>query len=277
MKRGKVVGVPEPSPRISVVLPVFRPDPTQYAVAIDSILSQTFRDIELVIVEAEPSEQSVACLKRASDSRIRWFQFEGPPCVAAQHNLAVTLARGALIARADADDICEPQRLERELAFLDQHADIDVAGSNLTVIDDHGTVIGKRDYPADHEAIVAAMRRYNPIANSTVVFRRRIVERHGGCDTSMQLAEDYDWYSRLAREGVRFANLQEPLVRYRISSGSQKSTKLRATLEATIEIKRRYWTGEFDLRGRAMYALEHFLLLLPPSWVLRLFMALRYK
>lgn len=270
--------MPDSLPRVSVILPVFRPDPTQFAVAIDSILSQTLRDFELVIVEAEPSGETRAVTERGADPRIRWFRFEHPASVAAQHNHAISLARGQLIARADADDICEPQRLEREVAFLDENPDVDVVGSNLTIVDERGAVIGRRVYPGDHASIVAAMKRYNPIANSSVMFRRHVADRFGGWNTTSGLpAQDYDWYSRLAHGNVRFANLPEPLVRYRIHPASLKSTKLDATLRSTLEIKRRHWAAEFGPIDRAVYALEHLLLLLPASWVLRLFMAVRYR
>ncbi|MHB8998078.1 MAG: glycosyltransferase [Thermoanaerobaculia bacterium] len=265
-------------PRVSVILPVFRPDPAQFAAAIESIVSQTFRDFELVIVEAEPSSETRAVTEQRADPRIRWIHFESPASVAAQHNQAISIARAPLIARADADDICEPRRLEREVAFLDENPDVDVVGSNLTIIDEHGAVVGRRIYPGDHVSIVAAMKRYNPIANSSVMFRRKVVDRFGGWDTTSSLpARDYDWYSRLAHERVRFANLQEPLVRYRIHPASMKSTRLEATLRATLEIKHRYWAEGFGLVDRAVYMLEHMLLLLPASWVLRLFMAIRYR
>jgi glycosyltransferase involved in cell wall biosynthesis len=257
---------------------VFRPDPTQFAAAIESILSQTFSDFELVIVEAEPSSGTRAVTEQRVDPRIRWIHFEGPASVAAQHNHAIAIARAQLIARADADDICEPQRLEREVGFLDENRDIDVVGSNLAIIDEHGTIVGRRIYPGDHVAIVAAMKRYNPLANSSVMFRRKVVDRFGAWDSTSSLpARDYDWYSRLAHEGVRFANLQEPLVRYRIHPASMKSTRLEATLRATLEIKRRYWAEEFGPVDRAVYMLEHMLFLLPASWVLRLFVAIRYR
>ena len=132
------------------------------------------------------------------------------------------------------------------------HPDIDVVGSALTVIDGQSNVVGTRRYPTEHEEIVSAMRRFNPIANSTVMFRREVYERFGGWRDSALPAQDYEWYSRLAAGGARFANLEEPLVRYRLHGGSIKSSKLRGTIQTTLEVKNLYWRREMDLRSRAV-------------------------
>jgi hypothetical protein len=88
--------------------------------------------------------------------------------------------------------------------------------------------------------------------------------------------EDYDLWCRLALAGVRFANLSEPLVRYRIHAGGSKRAKLRGILRGTLDIKMRYWNEHMDLAARARLWAERCLLLLPPEWVLRLFMRLQY-
>lgn len=263
-------------PLVSVVVPVFEPHPRYFRQAIDSVLQQSFRDFELIVVEDPSSSSGRSALSGITDARLRHIVNAQRTSLPQQHNRGLAESRGRFICRFDADDICEPQRLERELDFLRAHPDIGVVGSTLTVIDEQSQVIGVRRYPADHQDIVSAMRRYNPIANSTVMFRREVYERCGGWRESALPAQDYEWYSRLAVAGVRYANLQEPLVRYRIHRGSLKASQLRGTILTTIDVKRTYW-NDMDVVSRATLWAEHLLLLLPSWLVLKMFMAIRYR
>ncbi len=264
------------TPLVSIVMPVFEPHPVFFRQAIDSVLAQSFTDFEVIIVEDPSPAQGRAMLAGVTDSRLTHILNTERTSLPRQHNRGLAEARGRFICRFDADDICEPHRLERELAFLEAHPDIDVVGSWLTVIDEQGAIVGSRRYPTDHASILAAMRRFNPVANSTVMFRREVYERFGGWRDSTLPAQDYEWYSRLGAGGARFANLDEPLVRYRLHGGSIKSSQLRGTIRTTIEVKRMYWLSHMDLASRMMLLAEQALLLLPAWLVLKLFVAIRY-
>jgi glycosyltransferase involved in cell wall biosynthesis len=265
------------APTVSIVVPVFMPHPVYFRQAIDSVLQQTFADFELIVVEDPSPSSGQLLLNGIDDPRLKYIVNAERTSLPRQHNRALSETRGRFICRFDADDICEPQRLERQLAFLESHSDIDVVGSCLTVIDEKSAVVGARRYPTKHDDIVESMHRFNPIANSTVMFRREIYERFGGWRDSVLPAQDYEWYSRLAAGGARFANLQQPVVRYRLHGGSIKSSKLRGTIQTTLDVKNMYWRKEMDLRSRAMMALERILLYLPEALVLRLFTAIRYR
>lgn len=265
------------TPLVSVVVPVFDPDPVFFRQSIDSVLTQTFTDIEVIVVEDPSARSGAQALAGITDPRLRHIVNSARTSLPQQHNRALAEARGRFICRFDADDICEPNRVERELSFLQSHPDIDVVGSGLTVIDESGAVIGARQYPGEHPAILSAMRRYNPIANSTVMFRREVYEKFGGWRDSVLPAQDYEWYSRLGAGGVRFANIAEPLVRYRLHRGSIKSSKLRGTIQTTLEVKNLYWRQQMDLGSRAVMLAERALLHLPETLVLKLFTAIRYR
>jgi glycosyltransferase involved in cell wall biosynthesis len=264
------------TPLVSIVVPVFNPHPVYFRQAIESILSQSFSDFELIVVEDPSGSSGQALLSGIADSRLHYILNEARTSLPRQHNRGLALARGQFISRFDADDICEPDRVEKELAFLQAHPDIDVVASCLTIIDEQGAVVGTRRYPLDHGDILRAMRRFNPIANSTVMFRREVYERFGGWRESELPAQDYEWYSRLAAGGMRFANLEQPLVRYRLHGGSLKSSQLRGTILTTIDVKRAYWLKDMDVASRAVFFAERLLLLLPSWLVLKLFVAIRY-
>src|SRR5437868_6266280 len=115
-------------PLVSVVMPVYKPEPTYLRAAIESILNQTFSDLELILVE-DPSPQSgEAIVQSFTDSRLRYVQNPERTSLPQQHNAGMHRARGAYICRFDADDISMPTRVERELAYLQEHPECDVVG-----------------------------------------------------------------------------------------------------------------------------------------------------
>jgi glycosyltransferase involved in cell wall biosynthesis len=259
-------------------MPVYRPQRQYLAEAIDSVLGQTLSDLELVIVEDPSDATGRDLVEQRRDPRIRYILNEQRTGLARQHNRAVCEARGQFIARFDADDICEPDRLEKQVAYLEAHPDIDVVACQLRIIDDSGTIIGRRDYPQEHDEIVRAMRRYNPISGSNATFRRHVPAEVGGWREGIDRpAQDYEWYSRVATRGHRFAILPEPLIRYRRHGSQIKARKLRGTLLTTLEVKRLYWLKTMDPVSLLLFACEASMLLLPASVVLWLFKKLRYK
>ncbi|HEX2120962.1 MAG TPA: glycosyltransferase [Thermoanaerobaculia bacterium] len=266
------------SPAVSIVMPVFRPHPRHFGEAIDSILAQTFTDWELVVVEDPSDRPGAEVIAARADPRIRHLRNETRTSLPRQHNRAVAEARAALVARFDADDISEPQRLEKQVRYLEDHPDVDVVASQLTIIDDAGRVIGARDYPTTHEAIVRAMHRYNPISGSNAMFRRRVVDAVGGWrEHSSRPAQDYEWYSRVASRGFRFAILPERLVRYRVHTDQIKHRQLRGTILTSLEVRRRYWFRSMDFRSRLQLVAEHAAPLLPMSLALALYRGRHYR
>lgn len=263
------------NPSISVLMPVLRPHPVYFREALESILSQTLADWELVIVEDPSESPAAAILAHFHDPRIRYQCNPQRTSLSDSLNLALALARAPLVARLDADDICEPDRLEQQCRFLGSHLEIDVLGSQITVIDQHGRTCGRRAYPLEHRSIREALPRFNPLAHPSVMFRRQAVLAAGGYQRKIN--EDYDLWSRMAHSGSRFANHSEALLRYRIHPEGLKASQLRAILRDTLEIKRRYWASEMGLRARARMLAECALLRLPPGLVLRLFSALHVR
>ena len=266
------------SPKVSVVMPVYRPDPEHFAAAVDSVLTQRFTDWELVIVEDPSDRTGTAVLERRRDPRIRYFLNPERIGLARQHNRAVSESRGELIARFDADDICEADRLEKQVAYLEAHSDIDVVASQLRIIDASGRAIGVRHYPQHHAAIIRAMHRFNPISGSNVLFRRKVVLAVGGWREGVDRpAQDYEWYSRVASRGFRFAVHPDYLVRYRRHDEQIKHRKVRGTLVTSLEVKSRYWLRSMDPVSLLHFAGEALLLALPSRLVLWLFSRMRYE
>ncbi|MDW8030145.1 MAG: glycosyltransferase family 2 protein, partial [Armatimonadota bacterium] len=137
-------------PIVSVVMPAFNPHPVYFRQAVESILNQTFEDWEFVIVEDPSPRQAAEILKDYPDPRIRHFVNPKRTSLVQQRNRALEEACGKLIACQDADDISEPERLAKQVAFMESNPDVAVLGTPLTVIDGDGKVLGYRFYPCEH-------------------------------------------------------------------------------------------------------------------------------
>jgi len=260
------------TPLVSVVLPVWNPDPVLLKQALESLLAQTIQDFEIVVSE-EPSPRTAhGVLAALADPRIVHIFHEKRTSLVEQIRRAHAHCRSDLVARMDGDDICHPARLEKQVAFMVAHPDVSVCGTQLEVIDGNGRTLGYRRYPTSHEAIISAMRRYSPLAQPSVIYRKAEILRVGDYQyTSYVSNEDYELWCRLATRGAVFANLDEALVRYRIHGGGLKANNVHKILRGTIAVKRHYWGRAFTVRDRVRLWAEIALLALPPRLILWLF------
>ena len=265
-------------PLVSVAMVVFRPDLDYLRQALTSIVHQTFQQWEAVIVE-DPSERTgrdvVAAL---GDPRLRYLANPGRTCLIGQRNQTLAEARAELVAVLDGDDMAEPTRLQKQFEFLHSHPAVSVLGSQIRVIDPAGSPRGFRRFPLDHASIVRAMTRVVPLNHSSVMFRKSAVQAAGGYQATAEgPAEDYHLWSRLAQRGAQFANLGEPLVRYRLHPGQMKALYTRRTIRAVLEVKQRYWVGAMDFRARLRMLQERLALRLPEPLLHRLLVWMHYR
>lgn len=201
-------------PRLSVLMPV-RNGGAYLEEAVASIRRQAFGDFEFIVVDDGSTDGTAALLRRhaADDGRIRVLAATGTGIVDAL-NQALAAARGDLLARMDADDISEPERLARQVAQMDARPELVLLGSGATQIDARGRAVGTVRPETDPARLVELLRKRSPFLHPTVVMRRGAVEAAGGYRRPFALAEDYDLWIRLAREGV-VANLPDALLRLR--------------------------------------------------------------
>ncbi|MEL6895810.1 MAG: glycosyltransferase [Planctomycetota bacterium] len=266
------------SPRLTVLLPVLRPQPALFRRAIQSVLDQSFTAFRLLIVE-DPSEAPGAeIVAEFSDDRITYLQNRSPVGFARQLNQGLQQIQTEWVARMDADDICEPQRFAAQMEYVTTHTDVDVLGSQLTVIDSEDHVIGRRDYPLDNASIRGALLLENPIAHPATLIRTRVLQGIDGFRSDVDAGvADYDLWLRLAKSGAVFATHPTPLLRYRIHSGGMKSERLQQMIRGTLAVKREHWDFPHDWRAPVRYWAEQLLLYLPKQLVLWLFQKTRLR
>lgn len=238
------------TPLVSVVLPVNRDDGF-LDMAIESVLSQSLNRIELLLIANNCSDTLWQDLQKwlDIDSRVRLFRTSIGQ-LPFNLNLGIEHACGNYIARMDADDICEVTRLEEQLKFLDLNSDIDIVGSNYIHINERNQLIGHpKNIKLTHACIIRRLPFESCMPHPTVMFRKDSILKIGGYAYGLY-AEDWDLWLRLARAGGRFANLEKPLLQYRIHSGQSTSLQsIRRNLANVVALH----TREFLLTGRLIF------------------------
>jgi tetratricopeptide (TPR) repeat protein len=204
------------TPIVSVVMSVFNGE-RFVSEAVDSILNQTFRDFEFIIIDDGSTDGTADILAR--------YQKADPRVVVHHHpnkgqvpslNIGCGLARGRYIARIDADDIALPERLERQIDYLEQNPQVALLGSSIRNIDETGRHLSTWPLPTGDKEIKERLFGFQdiPFCHVTLVFRREAFRAVNGYRTAFAPAEDYDLWLRMA-ERWQLANLPEPLVKVR--------------------------------------------------------------
>ena len=250
--------------------------------ALDSVLAQTYSNLELVVVDDGSSDSTWSILERyaSQDARVRAFRTAHNSGIVETRNRAFREASddAAYFAVLDSDDVCMPERIARQVAFLEAHPDHALVGGNTLIIDEGSRVVGQRVYPQSAEAIRKVITRYNPIAQPTVMIRRSALDEVGVYDVRYPRCQDYDLWLRMA---ARFpiANLPEMTLKYRISGTQGKTTHLKESLRYTIELQRRWLFHRrlFQPENVAYWVAEHGLLALPDRLTLWLFKRVTYR
>lgn len=213
-------------PSLSVVMPARNALPFLDS-AVESILRQSFRDFEFIILDDGSTDGTLARLREwaAKDARIRLYESSrlGP---AGSSNFVVRQARAPLVARMDADDVCCPDRLERQLAIFATSPRTVLAGTLANTIDAGNSVVRTADYWR-----VGRNLSFPPFPHTSIMFRRSAFETVGGYRSDCDYYEDLDLYIRLARHGS-VAVIAEALVSHRASASS---VRLEPSQEARIE------------------------------------------
>jgi glycosyltransferase involved in cell wall biosynthesis len=227
------------TPRVSIVMPVYNGE-RYIADAVRSALAGTFADVELLVVDDGSTDGSVAEATRAAGGDPRLKVLSVPHGgVAAARNAALAAARGEFIANLDADDVMFPDRIARQVAFLDAHLDHVAVGVRLVITDAAGRPIRIHGRDFSHEAIDAELLGGNAgaIANAGAMFRRASALQIGGYAPHLETTgEDHDLWLRLAEVG-RLANLPSVLMRYRVheSNVSVGAEKVEQRLPITLD------------------------------------------
>lgn len=208
--------------QITVVMPAYREKKEQICQAIESILNQTYRDFEYIIVLDDPQNKELETLIRAyaeQDARISLYINEKNSGCPYSKDRGVRLADTKYVAIMDSDDIAKPYRLEKQLSKMESEK-LDIIAGYVTVIDEEGRELYKMDnLPTTHEKIAKKMRVNNCMPHPTWFLRKEAYLELGGY-SNIQGCEDYEFLLRAMKAGYRFGIVDEIVLDYRLSTHS---------------------------------------------------------
>lgn len=213
---------------ISVIMSTYKEDERLLRESIESILNQTYRDFEYIIILDYPDNdvhKSVIEEYALKDDRIHFYINEKNMGLTDSLNRGLSLCHGEYIARMDADDISLPDRLERQMKYLEKNH-YDLIGGITEMINENGSLLYSiKSVPTDPKKINKALRYSQCIAHPTWLGRKEVFEKNAGY-RHMPLCEDYDFTLRAVLNGFVISNLNEPVLKYRMTSNSISRSNL---------------------------------------------------
>ena len=214
--------IPKPSinttaPFLSVVMPVFNGE-KYIKESIESILNQTFKNLELIIIDDGSTDNSLLEIRKFKDSRIRLFMNGINRGVAFTRNRGLCKAKGKYLAWCDCDDISLPRRFEEQINFLEKNPAIGACGTWLSRFDKNSSYVIK-SYK-DSEILKATLLFRPSMLNATVMLRLSEVKKNGLCyNNDLSIAEDYDFILKCSN-CFKLTNIPKVLYKYRASDTS---------------------------------------------------------
>ena len=202
-------------PKITVIMSVFNGSEF-LAESIQSILDQTFKEFEFIIVDDGSTDNSLDIIRsfESADSRIKVISKlnEG---LAKSLNTAISISKGEYIARMDADDISYKNRLEKQYEFMQKNKSIDLCGCSMDIIDELGNVTSEKIQASNNHEILKKRFFQSPILHITFFGKKLFFLKNNGYREEFKYAQDYDLVMRGIDAGAKICNIKHKLVQYR--------------------------------------------------------------
>lgn len=217
VKKGRVREVIPVQPRVSVLMPVYNGE-KYLREAVDSILAQTLTDFEFIIIDDGSADGSADIVKSYDDPRIHFIRNSSNLGLVATLNKGIDVASGEYLARMDQDDVSLPERLAKQLAFMESAPDVAASGTWARDIDNKGKIIGRRPHVPVGEHMLDDLWRPSPLIHPSAMIR---VAHLGELryDPKVLYAEDFDLWLSLSKK-YKLDNLAEYLLLYRVHDES---------------------------------------------------------
>jgi glycosyltransferase involved in cell wall biosynthesis len=207
------------TPKVTVLMPVYNGE-EYIREAIDSILCQTFADFEFLVIDDGSTDNSLEIINSYQDPRIRLVQNFTNQGLPYSLNYGILLSRGKYIARMDCDDISSPNRLIKQVEFLDKNPDIGILGSYFVLMTKENKKFYIKTAPISDLEIRYKCLFETPFGHPTVMYRREIFEKNSlNYETELNPVEDYKLWTQII-DYTKGANIKDPLVYYRLHNQS---------------------------------------------------------
>jgi len=231
-------------PKVSVYMPVFNAE-DYVAEAIESVLNQTYKNLELIIVDDASKDSSWKIVSRYAKKyptkikaiRLKKNLNRGGD---AAGNVAFTRSSGEYMARMDADDVAVPDRIEKQVAFLMEHPTFAVVGTSAHVVNKEGEIVGEKKMPLKHKDIYDEFFTFHPMIHPTIMVRKAALNgRKNLYRIEYGANNDYLTFIELISKGYRFANLNEKLLYYRVHGKNDSLVQVKSRFLNSLRIRYR--------------------------------------
>ena len=211
-------------PLVSVVLPTYKRG-EKLRKAIESVLNQTCKDLEIIIMDDTPDDSIASIVFKIKDSRIKYIKNKERLGFVKSLNKSISLSRGKYIARIDADDLwLDLKKLEKQIEFLEENPDYILVGGGIIIVNEAGKELVRFLHPEKDKDIRDSILLVDNFTHSSVLIRKDALERVSGYDESLDFAEDWDLWLKLGKIG-KFYNFSEYFVRYLKTPESRSNRK----------------------------------------------------
>lgn len=258
------------NPLVSVVIPAFNAG-TYINEAIESILKQSYKNLELIIVDDCSTDDTWSIIQKIKKkhNRIRAFRNKSNRKLSHTLNKGIRESRGAYIARMDADDIALPERIAMQVAYMEKHVSVGILGGSMELFTNEKKSLGYRTYPHTDGEVRSAIFRFSPFSHPLILIRSSVLNKSGLYNPRFNPAEDYELYFRIGNHS-KFANLNQVLLRYRVVDNSMTTGFTRNMEMKTMDIRRMYWRDSHyhpTLIDFLYNLLQYLSVFISPSWL----------
>ena len=224
------------SPKVSIIMPVYKTALYLHE-AMDSMLSQTFMDFELIVLNDCSPDNADEILDTYTDPRIVRYKGEKNAGLSNVLNVGIEMARGKYIARMDSDDISMPNRLQIQVDYLETHPEIDLVSVGMQLFGAKEAVWVRERNP---EKVKSEAMFHSPVLHASSVWHKDSFEKYGlRFRQEMVPSEDYDLWTRALLNGLKLVNLPEVLYKYRMHN-AQATLQTEKTREKDREVQKNY-------------------------------------
>ena len=230
------------TPDISVIMSVYNGE-AYLAEAVESIINQTFKNWELIVINDCSTDSTAEILSSFAlkDKRIKVYTNEVNLKLPSSLNKAISLSNGKYVARMDADDICLPERLEKQFKFMEENRDVALSSCRFLTLKNGVYASGGAGGRTDNDALKAMLLVSNPILHPGVIAKAEVMKNFN-YDTSLTCTEDLELWTRIAANNLKIQILDECLLIYRLHDKQITSTTLERQHTEVLKIQQKYYS-----------------------------------
>lgn len=217
---------------------------------LDSLISQTYKNIEIVVCDDASSDNTVSIVKKyqEKDERIKIIQNEKNLGITLNMNNGIKNCNGKYIAILDADDWSYPYRIEEQVKIMENNPNVVVCSGYMDICDEELNMKTTREYPLEDQEIRKAIIRYNPISHPASIWRASKLLETSLYNNRLPIARDYDLVVRISEFG-EYRNIPKSLIKYRVRKGSETGKKTRQTQWYSFYVQMKaYFEYDFPLK-----------------------------